>query len=191
MLLPGEEPEDLDPIQGVPGEGNHVSGRLIAGEAWVRARIESCTIARSWFTNADLSSIELTGTTLDRCVLRGCSLIGAHLTEVTLKNVIFENCRLDYATLTNARAAGPVAILGCSLTETVFDRCKLTTVAFDNCKLNAPTFTACDMRGADLRGNDLSRIVGVTTSFRGCIITEGQVAGFADAVTRELELTIK
>jgi len=191
ILLPGEEPEDLDPVDGTPHDRTNVSARLIQGDVWVRARLEGGTIARSWFTNADLASIDLTGTTLDRCFLRGCSLIGAHLADVTLKNVIFENCRLDYATLTTVRAAAPVAFLGCSFTETALNRCKLTLVAFDGCKLNAPTFAACDMRGADLRGNDLSKTIGVTTSLRGCIISESQVAGFIDAVTRELDLTIK
>ncbi|HCT77612.1 MAG TPA: hypothetical protein DGG94_19760 [Micromonosporaceae bacterium] len=191
ILLPGDEPDDLDPIDGIPKDKTTVAGRLISGEAWTRVKLTGCTITRCWLVNADLASIDFTEVTFDRCVFRGCSLIGAHLTESALKNVIFENCRLDYATFTTVRTTGPVAILGSSLTETVFDRCKLNALVVDSCKLNAPTFTACDMRGTDLRGNDLSKTIGVTTSLRGSILSEDQVIGFTEAVTRELELTIK
>lgn len=191
VLLPGDDPEDLDSISDIPKDKTTVAGRVIEGDVWTRTELAGCTISRCWFINADLSSIDYTKVTLDRCVLRGCTLIGAHLTETTFKNVIFENCRFDFATLTAVRTAGPVAFIGCSLTETVFDRCKLTTVSFDGCKLNAPTFTHCDMRGTDLRGNDLSKTIGVTTSLRGATISDDQMIHLTEAIIRELELTIK
>lgn len=192
ILLPGEQPKDLEPVGAVPKEKAVIAARLVEGDSWTRARLIDCTITRCWVVNADLTSTEfIAGTVLDRCVLKGCTLIGAHLIQATLKNVIFENCRFDYATLNTVRAIGPVGFIGCSMTETVFERCKLSSSVFDGCKLNAPTFTECDMRGADMRGNDLSKTVGVTTSFRGAVIAEDQMPGFTEAVTRDLELNIK
>jgi uncharacterized protein YjbI with pentapeptide repeats len=192
ILLPGEDADELELVDFIPAEKAVIAARQITGDMWSRMRIIDATITRCWFVNADLASSEfIGGTVLDRCVLKGCTFVGAHLTEVVLKNVIFENCRFDYATLTLLRAAGPIAFTGCSFTETVFDRCKLTPAVFDGCKLNAPSFVACDLRGADFRGNDLAKTIGVTTSFRGTVISEDQFVAFTEAVTRELELTVK
>lgn len=191
ILLPGDEPEDLDAVDSIPADKSIVAGQVVERDVWTRTKLTGCTITRSWLINADLSTIDYSEIAFDRCVFRDCSLMGARLSESTLKNVIFENCRFDYATLTTVRATGPVVFLGCSLTETMFDRCKLGTAVFDGCKLSAPIFKSCDLRGADLRGNDLSKVIGVTTSLHGSVISEDQFVAFTEAVTRELELTIK
>lgn len=190
VLLPGEDPEDLEPIDGLPRDSATVNERIVIGDAWTRAHLTGVVVNRCWLVNADLASVRLEGVTLDRCVLRGCTLVGANLTDATLKNVIFENCRLDYATFSNVRASGPVAFLGCSLAEATLDRCKLTSTVFDGCKLAATTFEACDLRGADMRGNDLSKTVGIT-SLRGATLSPEQLPGVTEAIIHELDLKIK
>jgi uncharacterized protein YjbI with pentapeptide repeats len=63
-------------------------------------------------------------------------------------------------------------------------------VVWDGCKLSATQFDACDLRGADLRGQELSTVVGVG-SLRGAVISEGQVPGLTEAFLAELDLVVK
>src|SRR4051812_8287690 len=120
LLLPGDENETFDAAGAPPPNGASVADRLVSGDAWTRATLNKVTITRSRMTNADLSSTRVIDNKWDRCELRGCTLIGANLGGGTFKNVIFDNCRLDYAVLDRIRATGPVAFVGCVLTETTF-----------------------------------------------------------------------
>lgn len=190
VLLPGEDPDDLDQLDGPPCEGSALAERLVTGDAWTRAQLVKMNISRSWFVNADLASCRFDSVTLDRCVLNGCTLVGAQWNDVTLKNVVFENCRIDYATFTDIRTVASVALIGCSLTEATFTRCKLGVAAFDGCRLTATSFEASDLRGADLRGNDLSSVTGIE-SLRGAIVSDDQLPGLIEAVVSDLDLSVR
>lgn len=188
LLLPGDERETLDAAGTPPHDGATVADRLISGDAWVRATLDRVTITRSHMINADLSSTHIIDNKWDRCVLRGCTLIGANLAGGMFKNIIFDNCRFDYAVLDHIRATGPVAFLGCALTETTFSHCTFNAVIFDGCKIAAALFDSTDLRGADLRGNDLSAVAGIP-SLRGAIVSEEQIPDLTNALIHDLALT--
>jgi uncharacterized protein YjbI with pentapeptide repeats len=188
-VLPGEDPDDVDQVEAAPRPGAAVADALVTGDDWTRVELTQVTLSRSWLLNADLSGTRWDGGAIDRCVFRACTLVGANIANTTLKNVIFENCRLDYAALSHVRTVGPTLFLGCSLTETTFQHSSLTDAAFDGCKLAATSFDECDLRGADLRGNDLAAITGVA-SLRGARLTEIQLAGLTEAVVRDFQLNL-
>lgn len=190
VLLPGEEPGELDLAEELPRDGSTVTERLITGDVWSRAQLARVTVTRSWFIDADLSSAEFDSVTLDRCALKGCTLVGTHWAGATFKNVLLENCRLDYATFTELRTAAGVALIGCSMVETAFDRGRLNALALDGCRLTSTRFHACDLRGADLRGNDLSTL-GEIMSLRGAIIADTQLPALTEALVKDLELTVR
>ena len=187
--LPGDEADELDHLERVPRDGELVADHLVTGDVWARASLSQVTLTRSWLSRADLSSSEFAAVTLDRCVLTGCTLVGARWDAVTLKNVILENCRLDYATFTGIRSAGPVGFIGCSMVELTVIGGKLTTVVLDGCKLAGLIFDGCDLRGADLRGNDLSGMSGAS-ALRGTVLSESQLPTLTDLLTRELSIRI-
>jgi uncharacterized protein YjbI with pentapeptide repeats len=189
VLLPGEQPDDLPRWEKVPRAGEAVSEVIITGDTWARARLEDISVTRSWLTDADLSGMTLTSARLDRCVLTSCSLVGAHFDTVTVKDVIFENCRLDYATLHQIKATGPVAFVGCSLTETTLSACTLPTAAFDGCRFTGLAIERCDLRGADLRGNDLKGLAGAT-ALRGAILGDSQLPALTQLLLDELSITV-
>lgn len=137
VLLPGEEPDELDHTEQPPRDGANLTERLVTGETWSRAQLARVTVSRSWLVDADLASSRFDGVTLDRCVLKGCTLVGSQWTGATFKNVMLENCRLDYATFTDLRAVAGVALIGCSLVETVFSRSKLNVLAVDGSRLTS------------------------------------------------------
>ncbi len=189
VLLPGDEPDDLDPIDYTPRQGASVAERVITADVWARAELTGVTVARSWLINADLGAGRFDAVTLNRCVFQGCSLIGANWDSVTLKNVIFENCRLDYATFSALKATGPVAMIGCALTETTFAG-KLTPSLFDHCKFSATDFGGCDLRGADLRGNDITGLTGVLP-LRGACFSPSQLPELTELLINDLALKIQ
>ena len=119
----------------------------------------------------------------------GCTFVGADVHTVTLRDVIFENCRLDYATLHRVKTTGPVAFVGCSLTEATFAASTLSTAVFDDCKFSGLSFSESDLRGADLPGNDLSGLTSAT-ALRGATLSDAQVPALANLVLRELAMTI-
>lgn len=188
--LPGEDPDDLDVLEVSPRPGDVVTDALIDDDLWVRADLAQVSLSRSWLINADLSSIRWEIGAIDRCLFRGCTLVGANLDQLTLKNVIFENCRLDYATLSQLRTTGPTLFIGCSLIEATLHQSSLTAAAFDGCKLAATHFDECDLKGADLRGNNLAAITGIT-SLRGARLSETQLAGLTEAIAKDLQLDLR
>lgn len=125
----------------------------------------------------------------ERCVFRGCTLVGSRWEGVALKDVIFQNCRLDYAIVNDVRTAGPVGFVGCSLTDVALNGGKLSPAAFDNCKLAGLAIEGCDLRGADLRGNDI-RGLGAATVLRGAILSPSQLPALADLLAQEISIKV-
>lgn len=189
VTLPGDDPADLVPCTRVPRSGERLSDHTITGTTWARATIAETFISRSWLTDADLASTAFTGVTLDRCVLRGCTLMGSHWNTVTLRDVIFEECRLDYSTFTDVITAGPTVFVRCSFTETVLTESRLGRAAFDRCRLDQLEIQRCDLRGADLRGNDLSGLT-ATSGLRGVLLDQAQLPALAEVLTRELAIRV-
>lgn len=190
VTLPGDEPEDLDSYETVPADGATVAGATISGDIWARATLTGVRVSRTWLVNADLSGTRIEVGAWDRVAARGCTLVGATLHGVSMRNVLFENCRLDYATLDKIRATGPVAFLGCSLTDTQLTGCQLPDAVFDGCRFANTQLDGTDLRGADLQGNDLAGLVGIS-SIEGATIGYEQLSALTSAVVRDFDLTIR
>lgn len=189
IALPVDDPADLAPLARVPRSGERLTDHTITGDSWARATITDAVISHCWITDADLSSTTLTNVTLDRCVLNGCTLLGSHWNNVTLRDVVFERCRLDYSTLTAITTAGPTAFLHCSFTEASITQGRLAKAVFDQCRLAQFELDRCDLRGADLRGNDLSELA-CATGLRGVLLDQTQLPALAEALVRELDISV-
>ncbi|MBB5866696.1 uncharacterized protein YjbI with pentapeptide repeats [Allocatelliglobosispora scoriae] len=185
-----DEPDLLDPVAGVPRHHQAVSEAVISGDVWARAELVGVSVSRSWFLDADLSSAKFEGGAFDRCVFRRCSMIGMRWDGLAAKDVIMENCRLDYAFLAEIKTTGPIAFLGCSLTDTTIKDGKLGRALFDCCKLAGVTFDGPDLRGADLRGNDISGLTGAT-ALRGVTLSAAQIPTLTELLLQELNIKIK
>ena len=163
----------------------HLEGLNLAEADWEDVVAEGCV-----FERIDFSGARLTGLRLDRCHLLGCKLSRAHLTESALDNVLFEDCRLDATTLDDVQTAGPVGFTACVLVNALIRDCRLDQATFEGCRLREVTLASCDLRGADLRGNRLAGIRGVT-SLRGVVIEPAQLADLTDAVMRDLDVVVR
>jgi uncharacterized protein YjbI with pentapeptide repeats len=190
VTLPGEEPDDLDPYETVPADRASVVGATITGGTWARAALTGVRLSRSYVINADLASARFDNTTWDRCVITGSTLVGTQIAGGTMKNVIFENCRLDYATLHQIRATGPIALIGCSLIEAVISQCQLPGAVFDGCRFSSTHLDDTDLRGADLRGNNLGGLIGVAST-RGITVSMEQLAALTELMVQDLDITVR
>ncbi len=128
---------------------------------------------------------------LTRVIFRSCQLRGATFEECTFDNVLFEDCRLDYATFTKIRAAGPLAFTRCQLAEAEFSGCDFGGgTAIADCNLRQTDFRPGKYRNADLRGSDLTSVLGAT-NLTGAIISPDQEHQLAQALIAALDLTIR
>jgi uncharacterized protein YjbI with pentapeptide repeats len=107
---------------------------------------------------------------------------------VTLEHVVFIGCKLDYATLDQIRATGPVLFVRCSLREAEFTACDLADSLFDDCDLRLTDFGRGSYRGCDLRGNDLSAVSGAH-HLKRVVIDRAQLMHLAEALAVELDVT--
>lgn len=208
ILTPDLDPRDLDPIDEPPVD--ELREALVDGADWPGLQLDAADIRLShliranltqavWrgttiyacrFEQVDLSGARLTEATIERCEFIACRLTGLQLTESVLKNVLFENCRLDYATLTQVRTTGSTALLGCNLDHATLTRCALPQVAINRCQMSEVELDDCDLHGVDLRGNNLSTLVGIA-SLRGSVVTAHQIGELAATLARELTLTVR
>ncbi|WP_431783110.1 pentapeptide repeat-containing protein [Streptomyces chumphonensis] len=167
--------------------------RLITGRVSdVRAKqveFEALNLHGVEITGSDLGSVRWSESKLTRVHFRDCKLMGAALDAVVLDDVLFERCRFDYAGFEKVRATGPVAFVGCALTEVTFTDCDLSDAVFSDCGLMLTEFGAGRYRDTDLRGNDLSQIRGVANLAK-IRIDSGQQADLAQALVDELAITL-
>ncbi|RKR87445.1 uncharacterized protein YjbI with pentapeptide repeats [Micromonospora pisi] len=209
VLVPDLDPRDLDEVTGLP-DGDLVEA-LITEESWSGSRLyetrirssqltgvdasnaawEKVTLHGSVFERVDFSNAELSDVVVERCVFSGCRLTGTHFIGATLKNVVFENCRLDFAALRDVAGTGPVALVDCILTEASMANCRLRELVLRGCRLDRLEFEGCDLRGADLRGNELADILGALGNLRGVTLGPEQLADLAALAVRDLAVTVR
>jgi uncharacterized protein YjbI with pentapeptide repeats len=140
-------------------------------------------------TGSELGAARWNESKLTRVAIWDTKLLSATLDGLVLDDVLFENCKFDYTTFTKVRATGPVAFAGCNLTEATFTDCDLSNVVFSDCTLRLTEFGPGRYRGADLRGNDLTTLRGLTRLAK-VRIDPGQQHDLAQALVSELDITV-
>jgi uncharacterized protein YjbI with pentapeptide repeats len=162
-------------------------GKIRAVQAG-RASVTGAHIDSVEFTGCDLSSLRWTGGKISRARFDTCRLLGARFEGVIMQHAVFTGCKLDYAMLDQVRAAGPVIVAGCSLREAEFTGCDLAGSVFDDCDLRLAGFGPGSYRGCDLRGNDLSAVIGAH-HLKHVVLDHAQVIQLAGALAAELDVT--
>jgi len=168
------------------------NGRLLQGKVCAiraeRADFTGMHLNSVEFTGCDLASLRWVGGKVSRARFDGCKLLGARFEDVALENVVFTNCKMDYATLDQIRATGPVLFAHCSLREAECTESDLTGCLFDDCDLHLANFGRGTYRRCDLRGNDLS-VLNSTRHLRRVIIDRAQTIQLGEALAMELDVT--
>jgi len=162
-------------------------GKIRAVQAG-RASITGAHIDSVEFTGCDLSSLRWAGGKISRVRFDNCRLLGARFEGVTLQHAVFTGCKLDYAIVDQVSAAGPVIVAGCSLREAEFTGCDLAGSVFDDCDLRLAGFGPGSYRGCDLRGNDLSAVIGAH-HLKHVVLDHAQMIQLAEALAAELDVT--
>ncbi|WP_369145640.1 pentapeptide repeat-containing protein [Streptomyces sp. R44] len=165
-----------------------ITGR-IKGVHSQRVEFQALNLHRVEIRDSDLRSVRWGESKLTRVVVRDCKLMGAALDGLVLDDVLFEGCRFDYAAFDKIRVTGPLVFTGCVFTEAVFSDCDLSDAVFFDCTLRLTEFGAGRYRDTDLRGNDLSKIRGVTNLAK-VRIDHTQQADLAHALVNELDITV-
>src|SRR5262245_58068607 len=79
---------------------------------------------------------------------------------MTVEHVVFAGCKLDYATLDEIKATGPVLFAGCLLREAALTGCSLPGSLFDDCNLWLTAFgvARCRDQGSGERAGASVRV---------------------------------
>ncbi|WP_405978900.1 pentapeptide repeat-containing protein [Streptomyces sp. NBC_00158] len=165
-----------------------ITGR-ITGVHSKKVEFEGLSLHGVEITSSDLGAARWSESKLTRVHLRDCKLMGAALDGVVLDDVLFEGCKLDFATFEKVRVTGPVAFIGCVLTEATFTDCDLSDAVFNDCTLRLTEFGTGRYRNTDLRENDLSALRGVANLSK-VRIDHGQQADLAEALVGELDIAL-
>jgi uncharacterized protein YjbI with pentapeptide repeats len=154
----------------------------------VGARITRTRMDSVEFTGCDLSSLWWQDGKISRARFDNCKFLAARIQSVTMEHVVFTGCKLDYTTLDQIRATGPVLFAGCSLREAELTGCDLAGSLFDGCDLRLTGFGPGHYRRCDLRGNDLSAVIGAA-HLRRVVIDRPQTMQLGEALAEELDVT--
>ncbi|MEU3630251.1 pentapeptide repeat-containing protein [Streptomyces fradiae] len=165
-----------------------ITGRMY-GVRSQRVDFEAVNLHGVEIVGSDLGSARWSDSKLTRVVLKDCRLMGAALVGITLDDVLFESCKLDYATFQKVRVTGPVAFVDCVLNDAVFTDCDVSGTVFSACPMKRTGFGAGRYQDTDLRGNDLSDILGAGNLAKARI-GHGQQVELAEALVRELDITV-
>ena len=158
--------------------------RAVRAEQAAMTRVDVRSVE---FTSCELGSLRWAGGKISRARFDDCKLLGARFEDVSMEHVVFTGCKLDYALFDRVRAIGPVLFAGCSLREAEFTGCSLPGMLLDDCDLALASFGPGGYRGCDLRGNDLSSVLG-THHLKRVILDRAQVLQLASALAAELEI---
>ncbi|MFD9621861.1 pentapeptide repeat-containing protein [Streptomyces virginiae] len=164
-----------------------ITGR-ITGLQSKRVELENVTLHGVEINSSDLGAARWRGGKLTRVHVRDSKLMGAALDGLVLDDVLFEGCKLDFATFEKIRVTGPVAFIGCVLTEATFTDCDLSDAVFTDCTFRLTEFGAGRYRDMDLRENDLSTIRGAANLAK-VRIDHGQQSDLAEALVNELDIS--
>ena len=140
------------------------------------------------FTGCDLSSLRWQGGKVSRVRFDNCKFLAARIQAVAMEHVVFTGCKLDYTAFDQIRATGPVLFADCSLREAELTGCDLARSLFDGCDLRLTGFGPGSYRRCDLRGNDLSAVIGAA-HLKRVVIDRAQTMQLGEALAEELDVT--
>jgi uncharacterized protein YjbI with pentapeptide repeats len=152
------------------------------------ARIIATRMDGVEFAGCDLSSLRWQQGKISHVRFDACRFLAAQFHGVAMEHVVFSGCKLDYATLAQVRVTGPVMFADCSLRDAELLGCDLAGSLFDGCDLHLTGFGQGSYRGCDLRGNDLSAVIGAA-HLKRVIIDRAQTAQLGEALAEELNVT--
>ncbi|GAA4349816.1 DUF2169 domain-containing protein [Variovorax defluvii] len=118
------------------------------GEAdWSEADLEGQT-----FYKLDLQGMRWPGARLPSCNFIECEMAGLDMRAAVLEGTTFVTCRLDGVMLGGAKAAGAVAVKGCSLAKAELGEADLRRFNFGGSELGGARLVRAQLSGANLSG---------------------------------------
>jgi uncharacterized protein YjbI with pentapeptide repeats len=117
----------------------------------------------------------------------GGSVSGFQFGEASLRTLNWENVRL-FSGRIRALRAGQASVTGVRIDSVEFTGCDLSGALFDDCDLRLTSFGPGNYRGCDLRGNNLSALIG-TGHLKHVVMDRVQLMQLAEALAAELDVT--
>jgi uncharacterized protein YjbI with pentapeptide repeats len=195
------DPADLTSgaeLEGVHHRDVDVERIELRGARFDEARLEGLR-ARE----ADLRQLQLTDVVMERVdvpvvqgvrgrwrnvELRDARIGSAELYESRWESVRLVGCKLGFVNLRGATLRD-VVLVDCTVDELDLVQAEATRVSFTGCRVGRLDVQASMLRHVDLRGAELSEIVG-TDALRGVTVSTAQLADLAPVLAANLGITV-
>ena len=156
-----------------------LTGAVLEGGRWADVEVEDC----------ELSGTTLEGTALARVVFRRCRMSGVIAVGAKAKDVMFTDCKIDAANFRGSTFER-CAFEGCDLAGADFYGARLGPATIRRCSLVEADFSKAQCEGLDVRGSDVTGVVGAT-SLRGCTVTADQMIPLGLALVADLGVHVE
>lgn len=175
-----------------------LTGMDLSGGRLTESRLRSVTLSDTDLSAAsvlesDWERVSSPHLKAPRSTWRDVSIEGsrfgvAELYDAGISGLVLRGCKLDLVNLRNA-VLTDVVFEHCTITELDISGARATRVRFSDCSIGTLEASGARLKDVDLRGAQLSRIVGLA-GLKGAVISEEQLVELAPSLAQHLGLVV-
>ncbi|WP_181255864.1 pentapeptide repeat-containing protein [Nesterenkonia sandarakina] len=175
-----------------------LTGMDLSGGRLTESRLRSVTLSDTDLSAAsvlesDWERVSSPHLKAPRSTWRDVSIEGsrfgvAELYDAGISGLVLRGCKLDLVNLRNA-VLTDVVFEHCTITELDISGARATRVRFSDCTIGTLEASGARLKDVDLRGAQLSRIVGLA-GLKGAVISEEQLVELAPSLAQHLGLVV-
>lgn len=179
--------EDMD-LTGVDLSGGRLTECLLRSVSLTDADLTAASVVESRWERVSSPHLKAPRSTWRDVSIEGGRFGVAELYDAGISGLVLRGCKLDLVNLRNAVLAD-VSFEHCTIAELDISGARATRVKFSDCTVGTLEAREARMKDVDLRGAQLSRIVGLA-GLKGAVISEEQLVELAPSLAQHLGLVV-
>jgi uncharacterized protein YjbI with pentapeptide repeats len=152
------------------------------------ANFEKLALTDVLLMRSSVSAANCAESSWRRVKLSNMRASGLKLQASTLRDVTFEGCKLDLSNFRFSKLKN-VLFKDCVLDEADFYNAELNNVWFQNCSLQKAEFSAAKCKAVDLRGSEISSLLGVE-GLAGATIDSAQLVAISQLLAQSFKIHV-
>lgn len=179
--------EDMD-LTGVDLSGGGLTECLLRSVSLTDADLTAASVVESRWERVSSPHLKAPRSTWRDVSIEGSRFGVAELYDAGISGLVLRGCKLDLVNLRNAVLAD-VSFEHCTIAELDISGARATRVKFSDCTVGTLEAREAQIKEVDLRGAQLSRIVGLA-GLKGAVISEEQLVELAPSLAQHLGLVV-
>ncbi|MGJ9372791.1 pentapeptide repeat-containing protein [Nesterenkonia sp. CF4.4] len=179
--------EDAD-LTGMDLSGGRLTECLLRSVTLMDADFSAASVVESTWERVSSPHLKAPRSTWRDVSIEGSRFGVAELYDAGISGLVLRGCKLDLVNLRNAVLAD-VSFEHCTIAELDISGARATRVRFSDCTVGSLESSGARLKDVDLRGAQLSRIVGLA-GLKGAVISEEQLVELAPSLAQHLGLVV-